>query len=594
VTSGSVVSTIRIPRVSETQRLLLLSVLIGLVAGLIIVCFHVSIDLVAWAASDWARAPAARVVLPGVGALAAYLLIRHALPDARGSGIVRTKSALYVSNGYIPARAVPGKFAACTLSIGTGAPLGPEDPSLLMGAGVASTLGRVFQLTQRSRRLIAPVGAAAGIAAAFNTPITGVLFVIEEVVASWDAAVLGSIVLAAASAVVTTRWFLGDSPLFRVPELSTLVDPREAIVYVLLGVAGGLVATLYVRAIVVLRAWLGPRSRVPPVMAPFVAGCVVGFIGLWLPETLGAGYRGMDAALHSQYAWGYMAMLGLAKLAVAALAFGAGVPGGLFAPTLFVGVMLGGAVGGVASMAMPMHTSPLAAYILAGMGGVFAGVFRTPMTAVFMAFELSGTHVIIVPAMITATLGFLVARMFQRAALLTIVSEDEGAVLPSAQLQREEEPLRVEHAMGRDVPELFPLSSVADARMALDRAGAPVALVRLDGRGWAALDARWLPADDSPGTTTLLDHARLDRLPVAHPDEPLDTILRLLARHPIVPVVSRLNPQQRLGAVTLADVHRAYGLEAGNAVGPKDQGSEGPKVQGPEGPRVQVSEGPKV
>ena len=195
------------------------------------------------------------------------------------------------------------------------------------------------------------------------------------------------------------------------------------------------------------------------------------------------------------------------------------------------------------------------------MGGVFAGVFRTPMTAVFMVFELSATHVIIVPAMITATLGFLVARMFQRTPLLAIVAEDEGAVLPSAQAQREEEPLRVEHAMGRDVPELLPRASLAEARARAgrrrhvrSRSCASTAV------GWAAFDGHAATAGDPAESGLCVDRARLVPLPVAHPDEPLDTILRLLARHPIVPVVSRLNPQHRLGAVTLADVHRAYGL----------------------------------
>jgi CIC family chloride channel protein len=559
----------------DTQRFLLLSVLIGLVAGLLIVCFHVSIDLVAWAAADWLRHPVLRVALPGAGALAAVLLLRRVLPAGRGSGIVQTKSALYELNGYIPVSAVPGKFAACTISIGTGAPLGPEDPALLMGAGVASTLGRFFRLSRRSMRHVAPIGAAAGIAAAFNTPITGVLFVMEEVVAAWDAAVLGSIVLAAASAVVTTRWFLGDTPLFRVPELPPLADPRELVVFVVLGVAAGLLATAYVRAVVGLRRRLGPQSRMPPMLGPFTAGCAVGLVGLWFPEVLGAGYRGMDAALHSQYPWTYLAILGVAKLGVAALAFGTGVPGGLFAPTLFLGVMLGGAVGGLAPQIVPVATSPAAAYVLAGMGGVFAGVFRTPMSAVFMAFELSATHVVIVPAMITATLGFLVARILQRTPLLDIVAEDEGAVLPSARAQREEEPLRVEHALSHAVPELLPTSSVAEARAALEAAGSPVGLVRLDGRGWAAFDGATDDPSDARAAATRVAEVVHGPLPVTHPDEPLDAVLRLLARHPVLPVVSRLDPQRRLGAVTLADVHRAYGVSIAAA---------GPVIRRPPGP----------
>ncbi len=250
--------------------------------------------------------------------------------------------------------------------------------------------------------------------------------------------------------------------------------------------------------------------------------------------------------------------------------------------------MLGGAVGGLASDGVPMHARPLAAYILAGMGGVFAGVFRTPMTAVFMAFELSGTHVIIVPAMITATLGFLVARMFQRAALLTIVSEDEGAVLPSAQLQREEEPLRVEHAMGRDVPELFPLSSVADARKALDRTGAPVALGTdstdgLGGPGRALASSRRLAWQHDASRAPRLDRSarRASGRAARHH--------RCDCSHAIRSSRSSAgsNSQQLLGAVTLADVHRAYGLKRGTL---SVRRSKGPRIQGP---RARRSKGPR-
>ena len=142
-------------------------------------------------------------------------------PRAKGSGINQTKAAIYTSNGYVPSSTIIGKFIACAISIGTGNSLGPEDPSLQMGAGVASRLGRLFQLERSTMRLIAPVGAAAGIAAAFNTPITGVLFVMEEVLADWSATTVGSIVLAAVSAVVTMRAFLGNEPLFRIPTLSS-------------------------------------------------------------------------------------------------------------------------------------------------------------------------------------------------------------------------------------------------------------------------------------------------------------------------------------------------------------------------------------
>src|SRR5579864_4245479 len=151
---------------------------------------------------------------PAIGAL-----VLHVFPLARGSGVNQTKAALYIYNGYIPFRTAIGKFITAALSIGSGHSLGPEDPSLQIGAGLASALGRRLHLSRDRMRLIAPVGAAAGLAAAFNAPISAVLFVIEEVIGRWSAGILGSVVLSAVSSVVVMRWFLGSQPLFRIPPM---------------------------------------------------------------------------------------------------------------------------------------------------------------------------------------------------------------------------------------------------------------------------------------------------------------------------------------------------------------------------------------
>lgn len=547
--------------VSEAQRFLLLSVSIGVGAGLLVVCFHVTIELAAWWTADQSRAPWAALLLPAVGATLAAALVRYVAPHARGSGIVQTKAALYASDGHIPASAAPGKFAACSLSIGTGTPLGPEDPALLMGAGLASMAGRWFGLSRASMRQVAPVGAAAGIAAAFNTPITGVLFVIEEVIAAWHGTVLGSIVLAAVSAVVTSRVFLGDAPLFRVPVL-TGIGGREALLVALLGLAAGALAAGYVRLVGATRRVVPSRDPRWVLAGPFVVGLVIGGVGLWVPEALGPGYGGIDSALHGHESAATLATVGAAKLALVLLAFGAGVPGGLFAPTLFVGAMLGGLAAALVPAALPVPVTAPATYVLAGMAAFFAAVFRAPMTATFMVFELSGTHVAIVPAMIASSVGYLVARGLQPSSLLDVLGREEGALLPSAQGQREREPLRLEHAL-RPAPVLPLVAPVGDARQLLEQWGAAVVLLRgPDAQLWG-VDRRALarPGDDAEPVA----HRAEGPLSPLHPDDPLDAALRLLARQPIVPAISRLDPARTLGAVTIEDVHRAYGLRVPDA-----------------------------
>ena len=215
----------RIPRFSlsvtfrEEQFFLILAVFIGIFSGLAVVCFRLAID--------WTRigllgpAPEAHslrvLVVPALIGLLVSALVVHIFPQVRGSGVNQTKAALYIFNGYIPFRTAIGKFITAALAIGGGHSLGPEDPSLQIGAGLASALGRRMDFSRDKLRLFAPVGAAAGLAAAFNAPISAVLFVIEEVIGRWSAGILGSVVLSAVSSVVIVRWFLGSEPLFRIP-----------------------------------------------------------------------------------------------------------------------------------------------------------------------------------------------------------------------------------------------------------------------------------------------------------------------------------------------------------------------------------------
>ncbi len=491
--------------IGETQRFLLLSIIIGVSAALLVVCFHIAIDAATWLSVDYSRA--VRVVSPALGGLVGLLLVTFVFRSARGSGVTDTKAAVYISDGYVPTSAVAGKFLACSISIGMGNPLGPEDPSLHMGAGVASYLGRLFHLPRDRMRLIAPVGAAAGLAAAFNTPITGVLFVIEEIVASWSAGVLGSIVLASVSAAVVVRWFLGSQPLFLVPEFQ-LTHPSELAVHALIGVCGGLLSVVFVKAIMRLKRGLGGLPQRSQLLLPVLAGLLVGTTGIWLPQVMGPGYEAIDGALHHRFGWQMLLMLGLAKAALTLVCFSARTPGGMFAPTLFTGAMIGGGIGALAQMYWPAPTSPTSAYILVGMGTFFAGVFRAPMTSIFMIFEVSASYVIILPVMIANTVAYLISRQMQRTPFFTMLAAAEGLELPSTEEQRETPRLRVEDAM-----------TAAEG-----------------------------------GEVAVNPNARL------YPDVPLEAALPLLGLNPVLPVVTRTRPHRLVGTLTLEDVHRAYGL----------------------------------
>ncbi len=506
---------------SEGQRFLLLAILIGVFSGLMVVAFHIAIDMISWDSLGAlsGKFKYGRLIAPALGALAATIIATRLFPAARGSGVNQTKGALYISDGFVDPTTLPGKFLACSIAIGSGNSLGPEDPSLQMGAGIASILGRVFHLGRKNMRLIAPVGAAAGIAAAFNTPITGVLFVMEEVVASWNAGVVGSIVLAAVSAVVVVRWFLGNEPLFRVPVFQ-FQHPSELIVYVVLGVVGGLLSAGFIQLIEVLHAKLEKLPRRTELWQALCGGLFCGFIGLWLPEVMGSGYDAIDFALHGRFPWNLLLILAGAKILVTLICFSTGIPGGMFAPALFVGAMLGGGLAGLAHHYSSLVTSPVGAYVLVGMGTFFSGVFRAPMTSIFMVFETSASYVIILPVMVANTISYFISRRLHPVPFFTMLARQEGIDLPSAEEYRSTELLRVEDAM------------------------------------------RPLP----PGML-------LDRAQSVYPDVTLDAALRLLAENPILAVASRDDPDTPIGVLSLADVRRAYGFAEGD---PKPDAAEVP------------------
>lgn len=552
---------LRIPAMNETQRFLLLAILIGAFAGLLVVCFHVAIDTISWATIETPvrRSFVWTILFPGIGAVAAVFFTSRIFRAAKGSGVNDTKAAVYVSDGLVPFNAVAGKFIACALSIGTGNSLGPEDPSLHMGAGVASLLGRVFHLQREQMRLIAPVGAAAGLAAAFNTPIAAVLFVIEEVVSGWGGGVLGSIVLSAVSATVVVRWFLGDQPLFAVPEF-TLRSSYELLVYAALGLVGGLLAAVFVKLVKRLRRYAAVAPSKMIYGQSFGAGMLVGLAGLWLPEVMGAGYGAIGSAMHDRFSWDRLLILGVVKMAVTLLCFSAGTPGGMFAPTLFTGAMIGGGIGGLAARFLPVPVSASSAYVLVGMGTFFAGVFRAPMTSIFMVFEASASYVIILPVMIANTIAYLISRRLQRVPFFTMIAHEEGLDLPSVEAQRESHTLQVEDAMSPAPTVLLPETPISRAAEEVERVG-PVLVAREEGSWCWVGKADLAPVmQDGKGDRPLAETLNLAPAPRLYPDLSIDAALRLLGSHPVLPVSSRARPYRLLGVVRLEDVRRAYAI----------------------------------
>ncbi len=543
---------------TEEHLYLALAIVIGIISGLAVVGFRLTIDGAHRLLLETAAPHTARIVIvPAAAGLVVAFLVMLFFPRTRGSGVNQTKAAFYIYNGFIPFRTAIGKFICSSIAIGGGHSLGPEDPSLQIGASIASLLGRKLRLSRDRLRLIAPVGAAAGLAAAFNAPISAVLFVIEEVVGRWSAGIFGAVVLAAASSVVVARSFLGSEPLFRVPEMQ-FVRPVELLAYAVLGVAGAAAAVVFAKSIAILRPRLKAMPRWTQFVQPGLAGLLIGAIGfLGAPQVMGAGYDAIDAAMSGRFEWQLLGALAGLKILATCLSFTSGTPGGMFAPTLFIGAMLGGAVGGAERLFFSHLSGSVGTYALVGMGVMFAGFLRAPMTSVFMVLEVSGDHRIILPVLVSNTIAYLIARNLQPTPIFDLLSRQDGLNLPSMEEQREAAIWRVEDAMrGVDVPILPAQLTAGIALGRLQEARARFALVDNDDGQWGIVSCDQLErADANLSIAELLLDKRVGAL---YPDNRLDTALQRIGDWPLLPVVHRANPRQVIGTITLEDVLTAY------------------------------------
>ena len=386
-------------RLRENQLFLILTIVIGIIAGLAAVLFTVAIDQTSHRLFGLAPSRLRLFAVSPLMSIVTGLLLAKIFPDVRGSGVPQTEAAYHLAGGVIPARVPFGKFITGVLCIGSGHSMGREGPSVQIGAGLASIVGRWMQLSPRRIRDLVPVGAAGALAAAFNTPVAAVLFALEEIIGDMNAPLLGSTVVASVAAVIVERSILGNEPLFHVPTYR-LVHPAELLAYAALGVFGGVVSLLFCKGLLALRAVFGRLPARSRIIQPAIGGVIIGAILLYSPAIMGVGYEYVDQALNGGLLLKTMAILCFLKAGATIVSYASGNAGGIFAPSLYIGAMAGGAVGMVVHRIAPFPTGDVGAYALVGMGTLFAGIIRAPMTSVFMIFEITQDYQILVPLMV--------------------------------------------------------------------------------------------------------------------------------------------------------------------------------------------------
>jgi chloride channel protein, CIC family len=553
-------------RSSETRVLFTLTVVVGCLSGLAAVGFHQSIDVVNSRLLEpiLARPLAQRLVfipllLVSVGLLVGVLLDR-VVPFARGSGIPEVKTAYVFGPGaQLSLATVAGKFVLGAISIGSGFSLGREGPTVQICAAIGAAVGKAARRPSRVVKALISVGAAAGIAAAFNTPIAAITFAMEEVIGDLNQRLVGAIVVASVAAAVVERAMLGGKPSLLVPEYS-LGDWRELFAYALLGVLAGLAAAVFVQGLLSLRAYVRRQTIFAGWMRPAVGGVCMAAIGLGLPATLGIGYPTLSSALLGQLSWQRMATLGAGKIAATVVSYGWGLSGGIFAPALFMGAMVGGSVAHLVHPFAGPAPEIVGSFALVGMGAFFAGAIRAPITSILIIFEMTGDYAIILPLMISNVISYTVAARLHPVPIYDALLQQDGVPMPDHHTHRDLRAMTVENAMRTDVPFAQLDQPLGDTGARLDAASARVMPV-VDGTGKliGIVGRRELARSGSGQRLTAQLACR--EVVTLFPDQSLDLALLKLGRHAVrqAPVVTRAAPDRVIGMLSLEDISAAIG-----------------------------------
>lgn len=467
------------------------------------------------------------IFAPAVGGLLYGPLVNKFAPEARGHGVPEVMYAITKRGGRIPGKVAIVKSLASAITIGSGGSVGREGPIVQIGSALGSSLGRFVRMPESQLRTLVACGAAGAIAATFNAPIAGVFFALELLLRDFAARSFGVVVLSSVTASIVGRSLLGDHPFLELPTF-TIVDPSQFALFAVLGLLAGLTGVGFTKVLYGVEdlcnwAWRGPEW-----LRPVVGGLLLGLLLFALPQMYGVGYPVLEKGVQGGYALGFVALLLVGKVVATSLTIGIGGSGGVFAPSLFIGAMLGAAFGQVAGALFPVFAGQTGTFALVGMGAVFAGATRAPITAAIILFELTGEYSIILPLLLAIVIATGVSRVLSKDTIYTLklrrrgvnIDGGPGGVLLHSTLVREvmsDAPDAVNSRLTPEEGARIMLASGQRALPVLHRNGEFIGVVTL-----AALSDS-LGNDDDSAAITL--SALIETPMVVHPDDTLDTVL---------------------------------------------------------------------
>ena len=538
-------------RLHEDRIFLVLTILVGILSGLAAVLFALAIKGTTFLLFGISPSIQRLLLVPTLVSLLTGFLLAKFFPEAAGSGVPQTEAAFHLQMGQIPGRVAFGKFLTGVLCIGCGHSMGREGPSVQIAASLASTIGRWLRLSPGRIQSLIPVAAAAALSAAFNTPIAAVLFALEEVVGDMNAKLLGSTVMASVTAVIIERSILGNSPIFHVPQYH-FVNPAELIAYAALGLVGGIVSLAFSRGMLLLRAAflrLPARTRI---FRPALGGLIIGVILIFFPQVMGVGYQYVDQALNGGLLLHTMFLLCIAKLVATVISYASGNAGGIFAPSLYLGAMVGGAVGVLVHHIALFPASDPGAYAMVGMGALFAGIIRAPMTSVVMIFELTDNYQVLVPLMVANLISFWISRKYQPKPLYHALLEQDHVYLPEVGARMTIGNWRARDIMTRTFNVVPPDSTLEAASAIASRSGENCLIVGVDGTFSGLITRGAIETAIQSGMANAPITGFIIKDPAyVYPEQTIGIALERLGKTPgLLPVLTRGDPPHLEGVIT--------------------------------------------
>ncbi len=567
----SVVSRLQL---SENTVMAILAVIIGVLAGLgnyalrqLIDLIHhgvivqgmdtFAIDLNAW---DWNRLYL--ILFPLCGGLLMIPMGAYYAKDLR-FGFSRFLEEVNLGGGKVPSRTIFTRGLASAITIGTGGSAGQEGPIAQIGGAIGSKVGQTFRMSGDYLKTLVACGAASGVAATFNAPIAGVFFAHEIVLlSSFELSSFTSIVIASGMSTVVSRALLGDHPEFAPPAYD-LGSVWELGFYLLLGIVVGLLAAWFMSWHYRIKDAFA-ALKLPRLAKPVLGGLLVGILGVFLPQIFGNGYSFIEQVLHGHGVWYILAALVLVKAVATSITLGSGLPGGVFAPSLFLGAMAGGTFGKLLQLGFPTLGISAGAYAMVGMGGFLAAATHAPMTGIFLLFEITSSYQVIVPIMLTCVIGVTICRRIHRYSLETYDLARNGIDLEAGKERNVMKSLLVGEVMSREpaaVAESMTLREFAQFIATHKETNFP--LVNQSGELTGILsvqDFLGVVFEEDLLDLVVVKEIATQNVITAHEDEDIDQAMRKIGYRNIeqLPVVDRETHRRLIGILSRRDIISAY------------------------------------